>query len=447
MAGTNRIHSSPHPRLAVVVALSLAAAVLPSAHGAAAKRRVTASPRPVPMVWHVETLDGAEVTSLEGDAPINPASVVKAATTLWALDELGPEHRFDTVFAATGVVDPRSGALGGDLVVHGAGDPDFMAENAFLVGARLNQMGIRSVRGSLRVDDTFWLGWEGGSERALKDRAARASQMAQRLRAALDPKRWSAATRNAWRQFSQRYSLPVSQPPAVVVSGGAAALSGSVAGERILFSHRSKPLVDTLRRFDCYSNNDIERLGASLGSPDALARKLASGWGLPADAVRLETISGLGTNRMSPRLVVRLIRELKTETERLGLSIESVLPVAGCDPGTLNHSFAPLGVGPNRMSVVAKTGTLTATDGGTAVLAGIVSTARGDLVFCVAAPSAAGRLHQARRQQTKWVEDLIARSDGPRLRKCAGPLASPEDGASIVPAGAPAWTQSRRAAP
>ena len=44
----------------------------------------------------------------------------------------------------------------------------------------------------------------------------------------------------------------------------------------------------------------------------------------------------------------------------------------------------------NRQSVVAKTGTLTSTDGGAAVLAGFVNTGKGDLAFCVAAPRASG---------------------------------------------------------
>lgn len=425
------------------------ASLAEAAHGrrapAPAKKKRTV-PAPVPLVWHVETVGGAEVSTLDGDLPINPASVVKVATSLWALETLGPAHRFDTVFAAAGSIDAASGELHGDLVVRGSGDPDFMVENAFLVAARLNQEGIRIVTGSLRVDYRFWIGWEGGSERRLADPRARAEQMAQRLRAALDPKRWTAGTRATWQEFATRYSLPPSRPPTVEVRGGAAGTSGR-GGERALFAHRSKTLAETLRRFDAFSNNDIERLGTSLGSPDELVGRLADAWRVPQTSIRLETLSGLGSNRLSPRLVVRLLRDFRETTTRLGIPVESILPVAGCDPGTLRHSFAPLTVGPNAMSVAAKTGTLTATDGGTAVLAGFVNTAKGDLLFCVAAPSAAGKLTRARRQQADWLAGLIARSGGPRARRCSGPLASAEAGASIVPAAALARNDSRRAAP
>ena len=43
----------------------------------------------------------------------------------------------------------------------------------------------------------------------------------------------------------------------------------------VLFEHRSKPLAETLRRFNAFSNNDIERVGASIGTPSELSVLLA----------------------------------------------------------------------------------------------------------------------------------------------------------------------------
>jgi len=424
------------PNRTTKIVASLAAVLfLTQAVGAAStakpRKRKRPAPAPVPLVWHVETLAGDEVSTLDGETPINPASVVKVATTLWALEKLGPEHRFDTRFEATGTVNAK-GVLSGDLVVRGGADPDFHPENVFLVAARLNALGIRQIGGSVRVDGRFWIGWEGGSERVIKVPEQRTVMMAQRLRSALDPKRWTSATRRTWNEFAARYALPATKPPGVTVLGGAGAVRGAPEAARPLLVHRSKPLLDTLRRFDAYSNNDIERLGDSLGTPAEMATHIAEALGMPVESVQLQTISGLGTNRMTPRLVVKLLRHLRTTCERLGLSIESVLPVAGCDPGTLNHSFARLCTGPCRMSMVAKTGTLTYTDGGAAVLAGFVNTGRGDLVFCVAAPGASGRLGTARRQQGDWVERLVAASDGPRVRTCAAPLGYPEGDSKVL---------------
>ena len=115
---------------------------------------------------------------------MNPASVIKVATTLWALERLGPEHRFTTRFAVRGgAIDRKSGVLAGDLLVRGGGDPDFHLENAFLVARALNELGLREVQGGLLIDDSFWIGWEGGSEKRLRDARARTLLMGARLRA------------------------------------------------------------------------------------------------------------------------------------------------------------------------------------------------------------------------------------------------------------------------
>ena len=66
-----------------------------------------------------------------------------------------------------------------------------------------------------------------------------------------------------------------------------------------------------LKRFNAYSNNDIERLGDPLGSPAELAGFLVERWGaegLPEPY--FATLSGLGKNRMTPRQVVGLLLDL-----------------------------------------------------------------------------------------------------------------------------------------
>src|SRR2546421_312959 len=46
----------------------------------------------------VETLDGQVVRAQSADKSFNPASAVKLATALDALDTFGPKHRFATTF-------------------------------------------------------------------------------------------------------------------------------------------------------------------------------------------------------------------------------------------------------------------------------------------------------------------------------------------------------------
>ena len=393
------------------------------------KRRSAAPPD---MVWYLETVDGHVIDGRGQDEPINPASVVKIATSWWALEKLGPDHRFSTRFAARGTIDPSLRLLKGDLVVHGAGDPDFQAENAFLVAEALNRMGVRRVTGAIVVDGTFWMGWENGSQGTNPDPVKRAQLMAARLRQALDARHWNRATRQAWYEFAARTGMPHGPLPSVAVEGGARFEPSPGGNETVLFEHRSKPLAETLRRFNAYSNNDIERVAASIGPPSELSVLLADRLVTGSSPVHIQTASGLGENRLSPRQIVAMLRGFRSAASSLGLGIERLLPVAGCDPGTVQAAFPRLTAPPVATALVAKTGTLTSTDGGITVLAGFLNTVQGELAFCVAVPHAAGRIHLARRTEESFVLGLLERRGGAVPRTCGPPLATPGGDAAIV---------------
>lgn len=385
----------------------------------------------VPLVWHVESEDGVALDARDADSPINPASLTKVATSLWALERLGPDHRFGTRFASSATLDPSTGVLEGDLVVLGSGDPDFHVENAYLVARALNDLGLRTVRGRLLVDETFWIGWEGGSERRETDSERRATLMASRLRDALDPARWTGDTRRYMSEFVARRSI-AGEAPRVVVEGAPGAHVG-VDPSSILLRHRSSTLRHILKRFNAYSNNDIERLGVRLGTAEDLVGFLVARWKLAPSMLAFESLSGLGVNRMTPRLVVRLLEDFAETLTGLGLHLEDVLPAVGCDPGTLTHfpQFADAAVG----SLVAKTGTLMKTDGGVAVLAGVAHAGRGSMFFCVAAPRSGGRLVEARAAQQRWLLDLIERHGGSQPRECGAAVGHSDDDAQILPGG------------
>lgn len=415
-------------RLAALVAVTFLAAA--AAYGEPAPRRVRRQ-APVTLVWHAELPDGGAVSSSGADEAINPASVVKVATSLWALERLGPEFRFETRVFARGTVDRQRGVLQGDLVVRGAGDPDFQYENAFLVAEALNRLGITRVAGNVLVGKRFWIGPEGGSEGTLEDPVQRGLKMAGRLRQALDPRRWTGTMRSSWRAFALRQGLDPARPPRVAVGGGV-----GVDGERrqgdLLLVHRSEPVKDLLRRFNCYSNNDLERLASALGPPEELAGLVAVRLGERGENVRFETTSGLGVNRLTPRQIVGLLREFVATCRRVGVEPEEVLPVAGCDPGTLERFFPVLSGGEAAGALLGKTGTLTTTDGGVSVLAGSVRTSSGDVFFCVAAPRSGGRLRAARRAEEQWVLDLMARQGGAVPRRCAGQLPTSDVAADVI---------------
>jgi len=85
----------------------------------------------------------------DGATGLPPASVTKAVTALYGLDVLGPEYRFETRLFATGALE--GGALKGDLVLAGGGDPTLDTDALAALAAGLKKAGVREVRGQFRV--------------------------------------------------------------------------------------------------------------------------------------------------------------------------------------------------------------------------------------------------------------------------------------------------------
>lgn len=84
-------------------------------------------------------------------AGLPPASVGKAMTALYALDVLGPDHRFETRLIADGPIE--NGILHGDLILAGGGDPLLDTDALATMAANLRKAGITEVRGAFKVYD------------------------------------------------------------------------------------------------------------------------------------------------------------------------------------------------------------------------------------------------------------------------------------------------------
>lgn len=96
--------------------------------------------------------DGATGQVLESenaDMALPPASVAKTLTTLYALDRLGAEYRFETRLVATGPV--RDGVVQGDLVLLGGGDPALDTDGLADLAAALAAKGVRGIGGRFLV--------------------------------------------------------------------------------------------------------------------------------------------------------------------------------------------------------------------------------------------------------------------------------------------------------
>jgi len=101
--------------------------------------------------------------SHNADVPMNPASVMKLATTFAALELLGPAYRWKTEAYVTGAL--RDGVLEGDLLLKGYGDPKLDYESFWMLLRALRGKGLREIRGDLVLDRSFFAPLQGDPAR------------------------------------------------------------------------------------------------------------------------------------------------------------------------------------------------------------------------------------------------------------------------------------------
>lgn len=318
----------------------------------------------------IETLDGKVVKENYSNYAFNPASNVKVATAFAVIKTFGPDYRFPTNVYTDGVIDTTTGTLNGNVYIAGR-DPNFTYEHGVAIAQTLNKLGIRQVTGDLIVTNSFVMALNGSYQRS-----------AEILFATLDSSKRSAAAARAWQEYlASSGKLGQIQGIPSVSFGGKLYVDIIPNNARLLFAHESAPLREIVKVTLCYSNNFLaEKLGDMLGGAYAVARIVQINAGVTAEEFSLQTSSGLGINRVTPRAQMRLLRALRTELARYKMTFADVMPIAGVDPGTLQNRFKEY---PYQGSVVAKTGTLGNTDGGVSSLTGEMQTKNGKMLFVI----------------------------------------------------------------
>jgi serine-type D-Ala-D-Ala carboxypeptidase/endopeptidase (penicillin-binding protein 4) len=99
-----------------------------------------------------EVEGGRRLVAHRAAAPGLPASALKLATALVALDVFGPEHRFSTRLWVSGSPD-GTGRLAGDVIITGGGDPLLDLDGLMALASGLRAHGVRDVAGRFVLDD------------------------------------------------------------------------------------------------------------------------------------------------------------------------------------------------------------------------------------------------------------------------------------------------------
>ncbi len=176
--------TSRHFSVSLLIIACLLAALLPLAAAAAATLGAAAGlaaqidariaqPRFAAASWGIAVVSldtGRTLYAHRADQLLQPASTAKLFTAALSLAKLGVEYRIPTRLFADGRI--VNGRLNGSLILRGMGDPtlgtassgDWADQLAGQVVAR----GIRSVRGDLIADDSYFAGpaWGSGWEAA-----------------------------------------------------------------------------------------------------------------------------------------------------------------------------------------------------------------------------------------------------------------------------------------
>ena len=323
----------------------------------------------------VDTDDGTILIAEAADGAVHPASVTKVATSLALLERLGPTHRFATRFDATGAL--AGGRIDGDVIVQGGGDPFLVYESAFLVLQRLRAIGVREVRGAIRVDGPLLFNWQPDPAAARLTRALAGREGAVA---------WSAVGGEG----------PLARA-GIVFDGGRRAARAAI---HTLVTHRSAPLLHVLKACNGYSNNVLHYASDVIGGPhvvQTLAREA-----VPIalrDEITIDNGAGAGTtNRLSPKAAVAILRALDHHTRSIGHVITDVLPVSGIDPGTLHERLLD-----HPRYIVGKTGTFGSV--GASALVGLLRSPRyGTVAFAVLNHGIA--VPEARARQDAFVRAL-----------------------------------------
>lgn len=325
----------------------------------------------------VETSSGQVLQSENADLAYNPASGVKILTAFAVLKTLGPQFRFKTQVQY--VSGTQESVLTG--LTFAGNDPFLEQTQLQQLTQALSRLGVSRAFASIDTSLDFAFQNQTGTSavnalyRALRKTGLRIE-----------------APRNA---IAKAVKNEKGQQTAFT--------SGSITIE-------SKPLLEIVK--DCLSRSDnlvAEKLGKLVGGPTMVSQIVTEQSNLNAGSIALQSSSGLGINRVTPRAMMAVLTQFRTFLRSHNLELSAALPIAGIDHGTIFKRFAHSKI---KGVMTGKTGTLKETDFGASVLVGELSTqSQGKVLFVVFQK---GRnTAKLRQQQDKIVEDILTNSGGP----------------------------------
>lgn len=143
--------------IAVLLILSLPGFAAPVAQVGESIDKILASPSMAHGIQgvYIQSMDSGKIIyNHNGDLLLTPASNMKMIATAAALDLLGTDYRMTTSIFA--VKPGKDGVVRGDLVIVGGGDSTLTTDDLQKMIDDLKSKGIKSIRGNIVGDDTYF---------------------------------------------------------------------------------------------------------------------------------------------------------------------------------------------------------------------------------------------------------------------------------------------------
>ena len=283
-------------------------------------------------------------TELNSDKQFNPASLIKILTSSKALSKWGPNHRFTTSL----IVDKKriiSGSIR-NVEIYTDGDPLIRSRDMQMAFNKLRAEGIKIIRDTLFVHPLV-------------------------------------KVNSIHNERDTRYILnKLLRRAGIRLYGKIIFKQGEITHQPVIAQRKSPELLEILHEMNAHSINSIaDRLGNALGGPGKLVSHLFNYCLIDTTGIKIVSSSGLGINRITPKQFVEALTKFKFQLDSLNIPLELILPAMGKDGSTVGNRLREMN---KRGTILAKTGTLIATDDGVSSLAGFINTGDfGILPFCI----------------------------------------------------------------
>ena len=344
------------------------------------------------MVYDLD--DDTLLYSYQAEKLYRPASVMKIATAIAALETLGQNHRFATTLYHTGITTPDS-TLQGNLYAVGGFDPLFKLTDMEIFASAVEQAGIRHINGSIvaniSLKDTLRWGsgwcWDDDMPPLTPLLCEQTDSFTQMLCQTMARKgiRISDST--------TRYSAT---PPDTVMT-----LLAQSTHTLIEVMDRMMKKSDNLHAEALFYHLAAHQSGQPYASSEEggkVVKRLIGQLGFKGKGFRIADGSGVSLyNYLSPAMLTAMLRHAYRHP-RIYRPLYRSLPIAGVD-GTLQHRMKKTAAYRN---VRAKTGTVT----GVSSLAGYAHAPNGHTLAFVVINQNILRARAARQWQDRLCHEL-----------------------------------------